>query len=63
MRNTLARFIDYYNADKIQIICGKHLINIDCKVEGSLFIVRHFENTKFYFKSFENGLLIVSTNE
>ena len=37
---------------KIQIISGKHLINIDTNCDGSYFIIKHFENEKFTLKDF-----------
>lgn len=51
-KHTLKDFIKTYEPDYIQLICGVHLINIDCKTTGSTFIILAFYDKKFYFCKF-----------
>ena len=59
MKHTLKDFENYYLPRFIQIIVGEHIINIDTKVKGSAFIIKHFYNETFTFISFENNFLIL----
>lgn len=64
MRRTLKEWMKKYERiTKIQIVAGVHLINIDTECKGSWFIIRAFENEKFYCMSNGNGLLVLNINE
>ena len=52
VRHTLIEYLIMLGPTKIQIISGKHLINIDTNCEGSYFIIEHFKNEKFTLKDF-----------
>ena len=52
VRHTLIEYLIMLGPTKIQIISGKHLINIDTNCEGSYFIIKHFKNEKFALKDF-----------
>lgn len=63
MRYTLKEFIEHYNPKYIQLVCGDHLVNIDTMMKGSFFLIKAFEKSIFYFRSFENELLLLSIIE
>lgn len=61
---TLREWTNQYMTDYIQLVCGKHLININNREPGSWFIVKAFFDEKFYFKDYtDNGLLILTSVE
>jgi len=47
-RHTLKEFMKTYDADKIQLVFGQHLINIDTSVEGSAALVRALNTDAMY---------------
>lgn len=58
-RPTLREFMEYCNPTTIQLLYGEHIVNIDTRCKGSHSLIKAFEDTKYYFKSFENEHLIV----
>lgn len=54
-RHTLKDFIKTYEPEHIQLFCGKHVININCRYTGSTFIIRAFNDEKFYFCKFNKN--------
>lgn len=63
MKHTLKEYLKIYDPDFIQLVIADHIVNIDSIISGSWFIIRAFENEKFYLRSFENNFLILSINE
>lgn len=63
MIHTLKEFCKFYNPNKIKLIIADHLIDIDTELKGLYFIIRHFNETKFYCVSHEDGLLVLSISE
>lgn len=63
MKHTLREFLKHYNPKKVQILIAEHSVVIDTELEGSLFMIRVFDNEKYYFVSYECELLVLNINE
>lgn len=63
MRHTLKEYLKHYNdVDRIQLVIADHSIVIDTELEGSMFIIRAFEDKKFYFVNHNDGVLVLNIN-
>lgn len=48
MKGTLKDFMETYDAEKVQLVFGQHLINIDTTVQGSTALIRALNADKKY---------------
>ena len=62
MRHTLKKFLEYYEPNRIQLVIADHSVIIDTELEGSMFLIRAFEDKKFYFVNCNDGVLVLNIN-